>query len=129
MAEREAPRDVSFCGHTILRDGFLHVPDARKDPRFADSPIFIGEPHVRFYVDATLTSSDGYPVGTLCLIDTVPREFSEKTLRPSVILPMQRKRELSAQVRPRYTPLPIPAASLSTKTSNGLKSTKPVSAI
>ena len=80
MAETEAPRDVSFCGHTILQDGFLHVPDARKDPRFAESPLVTDEPHVRFYVGATLTSSDGYPVVTLCLIDTVPREFSKKNL-------------------------------------------------
>nr|MBC8451899.1 GAF domain-containing protein [Rhodospirillaceae bacterium] len=64
MTEKETPRDISFCGHTILQDGVFHIPDTQKDPRFADNPLVVTEPHVRFYVGAPLTSSDGYRVGT-----------------------------------------------------------------
>jgi len=80
VTENETPRDISFCGHAILQDGFFHIPDTQKDPRFADNPLVVNEPHVRFYVGTPLTSSDGYRVGTLCLIDTVPRDFTGKNL-------------------------------------------------
>lgn len=58
---------------------FSH-PGCPKNPRFADNPLVVNETHVRFYVGAPLTSSDGYRVGTLCLIDTVPREFTRENL-------------------------------------------------
>ena len=80
VTENETPRDISFCGHAILQDGFFHIPDTQKDPRFADNPLVVNEPHVRCYVGTPLTSSDGYRVGTLCLIDTVPRDFTGKNL-------------------------------------------------
>ncbi|RZM82909.1 GAF domain-containing protein [Leptolyngbya iicbica] len=69
----ETPRDVSFCGHAILEDRPLIVPDARDDPRFHDNPFVMGEPGIRFYAGMPLTVLDGYRLGTLCLIDQQPR--------------------------------------------------------
>lgn len=71
----ETERDISFCAHALLGDGILLVPDALLDPRFHDNPAVTGAPHVRFYAGAPLTCKDGLTLGTLCLVDTVPRTF------------------------------------------------------
>ena len=72
----QAPRATSFCGHAILSDEPLIVPDAAKDPRFADNPLVIGEPYIRFYAGWPLKAPDGSRVGTLCIVDDKPREFN-----------------------------------------------------
>jgi len=77
---QEAPRDVSFCGHAILEDRIMTVPDARMDPRFADHPLVIGEPSIRFYAGAPLAIHSGHRVGTLCVIDRVPRILDDDDL-------------------------------------------------
>jgi diguanylate cyclase (GGDEF)-like protein len=69
----ETARDVSFCGHTILNDQILMIPDAGSDERFADNPLVTGAPGIRFYAGCPLKVADGSNVGTLCLIDTRPR--------------------------------------------------------
>lgn len=71
----ETPRQISFCGHAIADDGLFIVPDAQADPRFADNPLVTGVPYVRFYAGAPLQLSSGHRVGTLCLIDTQPRQL------------------------------------------------------
>jgi diguanylate cyclase (GGDEF)-like protein len=73
---RETSRSVSFCGHAILDDDVLHVPDARADERFHDNPLVTGEPNIRFYAGCPLRASNGRKLGTLCLIDSEPREFA-----------------------------------------------------
>ncbi|EOV9619292.1 sensor domain-containing diguanylate cyclase [Cronobacter dublinensis] len=75
---RETTRDVSFCGHAILQEGPFIVNDARLDERFHDNPLVTGEPFIRFYAGYPVRLPDGAVVGTLCLIDSMPREFSDE---------------------------------------------------
>ncbi|MES2260176.1 MAG: sensor domain-containing diguanylate cyclase [Pseudomonadota bacterium] len=75
------PRELSFCSHTILGDDILVVPDARLDERFHNSPFVTGEPYIRFYAGCPLAVPNGCKLGTLCLIDTVPRDFDEEDFR------------------------------------------------
>ena len=65
----ESPRETSFCGHTILGDDILVIPDALFDRRFCDNPFVTGDPKVRFYAGVPLVVANGSRVGTLCLID------------------------------------------------------------
>lgn len=78
---KETPRNVSFCTHTI--EGFepMVVPDAMRDLRFFANPLVTGSPHVRFYAGAPLIDAEGYVLGTLCILDTVPRELDEAQIR------------------------------------------------
>ena len=73
IGEREIPRGIGICGHTILQPGVFVVPDTTKDPRFADNPLVTGKPHLRFYAGAPLVTDDGLPLGTLCVLDNEPR--------------------------------------------------------
>ncbi|GJM24328.1 MAG: GGDEF domain-containing protein [Phycisphaerae bacterium] len=70
-------RDESFCGHTILETDVMVVPDAREDPRFFDNPLVIGPPYIAYYAACPILSNDGFPIGTLCLIDPSPRETDD----------------------------------------------------
>ena len=71
-------RDVSFCDHVIRSDDVMVVEDATKDARFAANPLVTGSPFIRFYSGAPLILAPGVRVGTLCVIDSAPRTFSEK---------------------------------------------------
>lgn len=70
----ETPREVSFCAHAMLDDDLMVIPDATRDPRFADNPLVTGDMHVRFYAGAPLIGDDGTPLGSLCVIDSEPRD-------------------------------------------------------
>jgi GAF domain-containing protein len=72
---KETSRDISFCSHAIEQPDLFIIPDATKDSRFANNPLVVSDPRIRFYAGAPLIAPDGYAVGTLCIIDKVPREL------------------------------------------------------
>lgn len=73
----ETPRDISFCGHAILGDDIFVVNDARSDKRFADNPLVMDNPNIRFYAGCPLTALNGSKIGTMCLIDREPKGFTK----------------------------------------------------
>ena len=75
-AVKETPRDVSFCAHAVFNDQLLYIPDASADQRFADNPLVTGDPAIRLYAGVPLHSPQGFPLGTLCIIDDIPRELN-----------------------------------------------------
>ena len=85
LGVRETPLDVSICAHALLQPGLFVVPDTTQDERFQTNPLVMGDPLLRFYAGALLESSDGLPLGTLCVLDYKPRELTE-TQRDTLIL-------------------------------------------
>jgi phosphoribosyl 1,2-cyclic phosphodiesterase/DNA-binding response OmpR family regulator len=77
---QETPRELSLCAYAIHEDRLMVVPDALLDPRFADNPMVTGESRMRFYAGRPLRI-DGRRVGTLCVVDTRPRELRDDDLR------------------------------------------------
>ena len=72
----ETSREVSFCNVAIQQPDLFVVPDATKDPRFSSNPFVVSDPKIRFYAGAPFKSSEGYPLGTLCVVDVVPRQLT-----------------------------------------------------
>ncbi len=99
----ETQRDVSFCGHAISERDVMVVPDAREDERFADNPFVTGELGLRFYAGAPLITPEGHALGTLCVIDRIPRELRPDqeealaALSQQVIAQLEASRKLADQ--------------------------------
>lgn len=92
----ETPRDISFCGHAILGDDILLIPDATLDDRFSDNPMVVDNPNIRFYAGCPLTISNGSKIGTLCIIDREPRDFSEEDIKLLRDLAAMAEQEIAA---------------------------------
>jgi signal transduction histidine kinase len=90
----ETARDVSFCAHAIQGPEMMVIRDATTDPRFAGNKLVTGAPHIRFYAGMPLLSGEGAGLGTLCVIDTQPRELSERQLGALRVLARQVQAQL-----------------------------------
>lgn len=92
----ETSRDISFCGHAILGSDMFIIPDTSLDERFADNPLVMNEPYIRFYAGCPLIAPNGSKLGTLCIIDTKPRSFEVDELEALKDLASMVEREISA---------------------------------
>lgn len=95
----ETSRDVAFCAHAILDDEIFVVHDATKDRRFHDNPLVLGAPEIRFYAGAPLRLPSGDRVGTLCIIDSVPRALTPAMRETLLALKRQAEANLALRAR------------------------------
>jgi len=91
---RETARDISFCGHTILQSGLFIVPATANDERFADNPLVVSDPKLRFYAGAPLVTAKGFRLGTLNVADRRPRQLTPKQQENLQVL----SRQVMAQI-------------------------------
>jgi PAS domain S-box-containing protein len=100
LSANSTPRDIAFCSYTILQSDILIVPDALLDERFASNPLVINKPSIRFYAGVPLITPDGHTIGTICVVDTVPRELSQtqieslRALSHQVVAQLELRRKL-----------------------------------
>ncbi|TGN03226.1 hybrid sensor histidine kinase/response regulator [Leptospira dzoumogneensis] len=81
IKDRETPRQTSFCQFAVSENRTLVIEDAQKDPRVSQNPNVLESPNIRFYAGAPLRTPDGYVLGTLCVLDTVPKKISKAEIQ------------------------------------------------
>ncbi|OJJ19373.1 hypothetical protein BKI52_21425 [marine bacterium AO1-C] len=74
----ETPREISFCQHAIMQDAVYEVNNAIENELFKDNPMVVNDPNVRFYAGMPLKTSDGFNLGTICVIDNKPRQLTQE---------------------------------------------------
>jgi PAS domain S-box-containing protein len=107
LGVREMPLDDSICKHALLGEGMMVVPDATEDPRFARNPLVTADPGLRFYAGALLTTPEGLPLGTLCVLDRTARpqglsasqRFALQTLAGQVMAQFELQRQAGIERR------------------------------
>jgi len=106
----ETPREVAFCDHTIKQSRLMLVEDAMADVRFAENPLVTGDMHVRFYAGMPISSPDGFPLGTLCVIDRVPRQLTATQILALEVLGRQVNARMELRIQRRYMERALVAA-------------------
>lgn len=94
VAFSETARSISFCAHAIEQAGLFVVPDATDDARFRDNPLVQQAPRIRFYAGAPLVTPEGHALGTLCVVDRVPRRLTDAQTRALEALRRQAEAQL-----------------------------------
>lgn len=97
----ETPRDWAFCSYAILQKELFVVEDATADPRFASNPLVTDEPKIRFYAGVPLIGEDGFPLGTLCVIDREPRKLDDTQAKILIALAGVATSEIALRIRTR----------------------------
>ena len=99
---RETSRDVSFCQYAIVQDDLLVVEDANEDDRFRNNALVIAEPRIRFYAGVPLGGWSGAHLGTLCVLDTVPRQLRPSQYQALKVLARQVQTQMETRVQQRH---------------------------
>ncbi len=95
LCHTETARDISFCQYTIHRNEPFIIPDTHHHPVGRSHPLVVGEPYVRFYAGVPLAGPRGQKIGTFCLVDTVPREFSDDDVTSLIAFAALVEREIN----------------------------------
>ncbi len=99
LEAQETNRDIAFCSHAILEDDIFEIKDATQDDRFSDNPLVTGNPDIKFYAGMPLVSPEGLPIGTLCVIDNLPRALNDHQKKALRILSREIIKQLELRVK------------------------------